>query len=172
MSVTVGDDERADTTSSHTTTQTTVRATWRGDRRFEVGGSSGATITIDGDRVAGTGPVDTLLGALAACAGPEIIEYLGKRRTPVASLDIVIDADRRARAPRRVLAVRLEIRVEGAGIDPEHATRAIDLAFRKYCSVSASLAPDVLIDTQLVLNGKSHEVNRVAVHHEIGSDND
>ncbi|HEX9483343.1 MAG TPA: OsmC family protein [Gemmatimonadaceae bacterium] len=172
MSVTVGGDETAGTSSSHATTQTTVRATWRGGRKFEVGGSSGATIVIDGDRVAGTGPVDTLLGALAACAGPEIIDYLAKRRTPVASLDIVIDAERRGSAPRRVLGARLEIRIDGAGIDAEHASRAIDLAFRKYCSVSASLAPDVLIDTQLVLNGESHEVHRVHAHSEVGNDND
>jgi uncharacterized OsmC-like protein len=34
-----------------------------------------------------------------------------------------------------------------------HAERAVSLAFEKYCSVAASLAPDIVAETIVVVNG-------------------
>ena len=136
---------------SHTT-RTTVHAHWRGDQRYDITRDDGPGITIDGNRVAGPGPVDALLGALAACASMDVVEYLAKRRTPVEQLHIVVDAERRATAPRRVLTARLSFHLRGGDVELVHATRAIALAIQTYCSVASSLAPDVVIETQLILN--------------------
>ena len=138
------------------TTTTTVDARWRGGRRFDVGVPNGPTTVIDGDGGAGTGPVNTLLGALAACASIDILGYFDKRRTPAEALDVHIVAVRRKAAPRRILSALLEIHIVGAEIDAEHAARAIDLSFQNYCSVTATLAPDVVLETQLVLNGAAY----------------
>jgi uncharacterized OsmC-like protein len=48
----------------------------------------------------------------------------------------------------------LTFRINGAGIERLHAERAIQLAFDKYCSVAASLAPDIVVETIVVLNGE------------------
>jgi len=133
-----------------------VRATWRGGQKYEVTRENAPPITIDGDRVAGPGPVETLLGALAACASMDVIEYLVKRRTPAERLEIVVDGVRRGTAPRRLLSARLTFELRGEGIEVHHAERAISLAIQTYCSVASSLAPDVVIETQLVLNGEVH----------------
>jgi putative redox protein len=139
-------------------TSTTVHASWRGARRYEIGRPGGPAVTIDAAGEAGLGPVDTLLGALAACSAIDVIDYLVKRRTPATRLDVRVDAERRQSAPRRLLRARLVIELDGEGIETNHAERAIALSFQTYCSVSASLAPDLVIESQLVLNGAEQPV--------------
>jgi uncharacterized OsmC-like protein len=48
--------------------------------------------------------------------------------------------------------------LRGEGIEAHHASRAIDLAIQTYCSVASSLAPDVVVETQLVLNGDAQAI--------------
>jgi putative redox protein len=135
-----------------------VRAHWRGGQRYDIERDNAPVITLDGDRVAGPGPVETLLGALAVCASMDVVGYLEKRRTPVQHLDIAVEAERRATAPRRVLSARLVFHLRGETIEAIHAARAIDLAVSTYCSVASSLSPDIVIETQLVLNDEIHMV--------------
>jgi putative redox protein len=139
-------------------TATTVHATWRGDRRYEIGRSGGPAVTIDAAGQEGLGPVDTMLGALAACAAIDVIEYLAKRRTPPARLEVRVDAERRPTAPRRVLQARLEFAIDGDGLDVGHSERAIALSFQSYCSISHSLASDVRLESRLVLNGEPRPI--------------
>jgi hypothetical protein len=47
--------------------------------------------------------------------------------------------------------------VDGDGIDAEHAERAIELAFEKYCTVIGSLGTDIVSRSRLVLNGQAME---------------
>ena len=135
-------------------TRTTVHATWRGERRYEIGRPGGPAVTIDAAGQEGLGPVDTMLGALAACSAIDVVEYLAKRRTPASRVDVRVDAERRPTAPRRVLQARLEFAIDGEGIDAVHAERAIALSFQTYCSISHTLAPDVRLESRLVLNGE------------------
>ena len=110
-------------------------------------------MTIDGNREAGPGPVEALLGSLAACSAIDIVDYLEKRRTPASRLDVTVDAMRNATPPRRVRRARLDFTIDGDGIDAAHAERSIALAFSTYCSVAATFAPDVELSTRLTLNG-------------------
>jgi uncharacterized OsmC-like protein len=71
-----------------------------------------------------------------------------------------VTATRRAEAPRRVTRLEIEFQIDGAGIAPEHAERAIELAFDKYCSVAGSLAPDIVAESVLVLNGERQPPQR------------
>jgi len=135
-------------------TRTTVHAVWRGERRYEIGRPGGPAVTIDAAGQEGLGPVDTLLGALAACSAIDVVEYLAKRRTPASRVDVRVDAERRPTAPRRVLQASLEFAIDGEGIDAAHAERAIALSFQTYCSISHTLAPDVRLESRLVLNGE------------------
>lgn len=132
---------------------TSIRTVWRGERRFETGRDGAPMALLDGDAVAAQSPMDALLSSLAACSGIDVVDILGKRRTPVESFEIRVEGRRRAELPRRFMSIRLEYHVNGAGIEAEHAERAISLAFEKYCSAAASLAPDIQVETVLVLNG-------------------
>ncbi|MCY7379128.1 MAG: OsmC family protein [Gemmatimonadaceae bacterium] len=134
-------------------TSTTVGATWRGGRRYDIARPGGPTTTIDGAGEAGTGPVDTLLGALAACAAIDVEDYLVKRRTPPERLTVTVRAERRAELPRRIMSAHLEFAIDGAGVEPAHAARAVALAVDRYCSVAASLAADIVIGRSMIVNG-------------------
>ena len=135
----------------------TTEAIWVGDHRFEAG-PEGRRHTIDaggstGERTA-PGPVEALLNAVATCSAIDVIDILAKRRTPVEKMSVVVTAERRGEHPRRVQRLDIEYRIDGAGIDPEHAKRAMQLSFERYCSVAASLAADIVTEARLTLNGE------------------
>lgn len=134
---------------------TTTRAVWRGEHRFDAG-PEGRTAPVDADSKTAPGPVETLLNALATCSAVDVLDVLTKRRTPAERLVVNVTATRRSEAPRRVERLDVEFVIDGAGILAEHAERAIQLSFEKYCSVAASLAPDIVAETTLVLNGERH----------------
>ena len=138
----------------------TVRATWVGEHRFDTGRPGGPTARFDGAAKAGQNPVDALVSALAACVGIDVVDILGKRRTPPDRLVVDAFAERRAEHPRRVEQVRLTFTVDGEGIAIDHTERAVALALEKYCSVAATLAPAVVVETIVVVNGESGRVVR------------
>jgi len=133
----------------------TVRATWEGDHRFDTGRPGGPVARFDGSARAGQNPVDALVSALAACVGIDVVDILGKRRTPPARLVIEAHAERRAEHPRRVERVEMDFVVDGEGIEIIHTERAVALALEKYCSVAATLATDVVVETRVVVNGEA-----------------
>lgn len=133
---------------------TRTEVTWLGNKLFEAG-PAGRTHRIDAGAKEAPGPVETLLNSLATCAGVDIIDIIGKRKTPVERMTVHVAGERRPQFPRRVQHVDIEYRIDGTGIEREHAERAIQLAFEGYCSVASSLAPDIVIEARLTLNGES-----------------
>jgi putative redox protein len=131
-----------------------IRATWAGEHRFDTGRPDGPIARLDGEGQSGQSPPDALLSALAACSGVDVVDILAKRRTPVERLSIDVEGERRDEVPRRFTTLRITYRVDGAGIEAVHAERAVALALEKYCSVAASLAPDIVVETVVVVNGK------------------
>lgn len=129
-----------------------VTVRWDGEQRFDahVTGKK-ETIRMDGNRDAGPSPVDTLLGALAACTGVDVTDILAKRRTPVEGMSISVTGERATSTPARVTKVLLEFRIRGQGIERVHAERAIELAVTKYCSVRDTLDPAMPIEWVLTL---------------------
>jgi len=138
---------------------TKSRAVWTGEHRFDAG-PEGRRAPVDADSKTAPGPVETLLNAIATCAGVDVIDILAKRRTPVERFVVNVAATRRSEAPRRVTRLELEFEIDGAGITVEPAERAIELSFDKYCSVAGSLAPDIIAESVLVLNGERQKPQR------------
>jgi putative redox protein len=143
-----------------------VRAVWHGDHRFDTGRVGGPTARIDGNGETGQSPPDALLSALATCSGVDVVDILAKRRTPVEKLSIDMTFTRRAQPPRRFQHIVMTYHVDGAGIDRVHAERAVHLAFEKYCTVAASLAPDIVVETMVTLNGVDGEMIRQPIFSE------
>lgn len=138
-----------------------VRATWVGEHRFDTGRPDGPTARFDGSAKTGQNPVDALVSALATCTGIDVVDILGKRRTPPDRLVVDAFAERRAEHPRRVERVRLTFTVDGEGIEIAATERAVALAVEKYCSVAATLAPAVVVESICVVNGTAGEVVRL-----------
>jgi putative redox protein len=131
-----------------------TEVTWRGERLFDAGPTGRQHRIVAGAKEA-PGPVETLLSAVATCSSVDVIDILAKRRTPVERLAVSVTAERRPEFPRRVMKMLIEFRIDGSGIEREHAERAIQLSFERYCSVAASLAPDLHVEASLTLNGEA-----------------
>lgn len=130
-----------------------ISATWVEGHSFDTGRPDGPVARLDGSAQSGQSPPDALLSALAACSGIDVVDILAKRRTPVERFVVDVEGERREEMPRRFVRLRITFYVDGAGIEAVHAERAVALAFEKYCSVAASLAPDIVVETRVVVNG-------------------
>jgi putative redox protein len=128
-----------------------IALTWEQGFVFRGGAADGPEVVIDGDNAAGPGPMLTLLLAAAACSGSDVVSILEKMRVPLRAFRIEASGVRREREPRRYTAIHLDYHLTGDGLDEPRARRAIDLSLEKYCSVVASLAPDITVSYGLTL---------------------
>lgn len=137
-----------------------VQVVWAGAGKFDAGRAGGPMIRLDSSAATGPSPVDGLLAALGSCTAVDVVDILAKRRTPVESLIVDVEAERVDGVPRRLARATLNFSITGNAIGRVHAERAIDLAVNKYCSVRDSLRPDVPVDWTLSLNGDPHRANK------------
>lgn len=122
-----------------------VSVRWRNQLVFEGGGAGRPPTVVDGDTQVATSPVQMLLVAAASCTGADVVEILVKMRVALRTLDIEAEGTRREEYPRRFTAIHFRFRVAGEGVDEAKMRRAVDLSLEKYCSVMASLAPDIRV---------------------------
>jgi len=120
-----------------------VQLEWAGGLQFDAGRLEGPKVRIDGDTRTGPSPFDLLLAAVAACAATDVVQIMEKQRTPLKSLGVRVEAVRFAGIPRPLASAVLHFTLQGVGITPEKAERAVELSVTKYCSVGASLRADV-----------------------------
>lgn len=130
-----------------------VTMRWLKELQFEGRGTGGdgPNILVDADTRVATSPVELLLLAAATCTASDIVIILQKQRVGLESLNVEVTGTRRDEEPRRFTALAFHVRVRGAGADESKVRRAIDLSIEKYCSVIASLAPDIPITYDLAI---------------------
>jgi putative redox protein len=131
-----------------------VRLEWTGQGlRFRGGGTEPATpeIVIDGDGEQGPSPMLSLLLAAAGCSGADVVVILNKMRVPIERLAIEVVGVRRDEEPRRYTGLKFRFTVSGNEIDVPKVERAVELSLEKYCSVVASLAPDVAVGYEVAV---------------------
>lgn len=114
-------------------------------------GEGKVPITIDGENAEGPGPMESLLLALAACTGSDVVVVMRKKRLDLRELRIEVSGERREEHPQRYVAIDLTYSVTAPGATEEQVRHAIDLSLAKYCSVTHSLNPAIAIRYELVL---------------------
>ncbi len=84
-----------------------VDVEWTPPMRFEGLSEKQATAVMEGHDDArvpgGPSPMETVLMALCACSGIDVVEILQKMRAPLADLHIEGDAERAAEPPEIIL---------------------------------------------------------------------
>jgi putative redox protein len=113
------------------------------DGRAEVGGA---------DR--GPRPKELLLVSLGTCTGMDVVSILQKMRQPVSAFSIDVEGRERSEHPRVFEELTLVYRIDGAGLEPEKAARAVLLSQERYCGVSAMLRQASALAFRLVVNGQ------------------
>jgi putative redox protein len=129
-----------------------VLVRWRGaGMEFEGRAGDRPPVLVDGKSQASLSPVELLLVAAATCTGSDLVLIFEKQRIALRTLEIVVTGTRRDTEPRRFTALHFRFAVAGDGADEAKARRAIDLSLEKYCSVVATLAPDVRISYDVTI---------------------
>lgn len=110
---------------------------------------SGHALALDTDsqRSTAASPVELLLVALGACTATDVASILKKKRQHVTSYTIEISGQRRDDYPRRFTAMNVHHIITGRGISQKAVAQAIELSDTKYCSVAATLRPQVEIQS-------------------------
>ncbi len=130
---------------SGTIAHAAIAVQWTRGLAFEVGRQGGPHASVDGDGCTAPTPFDMLLGAIATCASVDVLTILEKQRTPVKALAIRIDAQRLDATPRRLASAVLHFSISAPGSTHAKASRAVELAVSKYCSVRSSLIADAQV---------------------------
>lgn len=128
-----------------------IEVAWEGGMRWRGGPAGGPVMLMDGDKQAAPSPVDALVASLASCSAIDVVDYLEKRRTPPTAASVSVRFSRAADYPRRLTDVHLTYRVS-TDSPREHVERAVQLSFDRYCSVAASLAPDIRVSWEVELS--------------------
>jgi putative redox protein len=130
----------------------TIAVRWRDGLVFEGLPDDGRPpFLVDGDTSEAVSPVELLLVAAATCSAADVVSILKKMRVDLARVEVDVHGTRRDEEPRRFTAIRFAWTIAGAGADESRARRAIDLSIEKYCSVLASLAPDIAVTYDVTL---------------------
>ena len=102
----------------------------------------------------GISPMEVLLMGVAGCSSIDVIAILNKQRINPATLKMEVEGIRDANeVPAPFKGINVTLYLEGDDISPEKAKRAAKLSFDKYCSVSKSLDPNIIINQIIVVNG-------------------
>lgn len=126
--------------------------------RFVADLPSGTSVHFDshvdeGGSGAGSQPMETLLGALAACTAMDVLAILKKKRQEVTSYRVEIEAERvpYGEWPRPFTRILIRHLVSGAGLDEGAVSRAVELSDTKYCGVISTLksTPEVISQWQV-----------------------
>ncbi|MGB2244798.1 MAG: OsmC family protein [Flavobacteriaceae bacterium] len=130
------------------------------DYLFEVRNEEGRSVILDNKSksegvVAGISPMELLLMGVAGCSSIDIIAILGKQKINPETLRMEVYGHRKeGEVPALFHTIEITIFLEGENITPEKATRAAQLSYDKYCSVSKMIDSVADIQFKIVLNGK------------------
>jgi putative redox protein len=128
----------------------------------------GHSLAFDASEAGGVptapGPTESLLAALAACTGMDVVSILRKKRQLATRYEIAVSGEKAERHPQVWERIRVEHRVDGE-VEPEALRRAIELSATRYCPVSAMLSRSATIEHGYRLRRAGHdeETARVAV---------
>lgn len=118
---------------------------WAGDLRFNASGD-GVSLVIDGQKKAGTSPMQLVAHGLAGCMAVDVVNILVRGRHPLRSLHLRLTGHRANARPARFAAFDLHFVLSGA-VPAEAVERAIHLSRDTYCSAWHSLRQDIELRT-------------------------
>ena len=123
-----------------------------GDDLFGGCTPSGHLVAIDTDRERNSapGPMELILVALGSCTGVDVVSILKKKRENVTDYRVEVRGERRAEHPRSYQRIELHHIVTGCGISERSLAQAIALSEKKYCSVAATLKPEIVSSYEII----------------------
>ena len=97
----------------------------------------------------GMTPMQLLLGGLMGCMSIDVMLVLKKQKMSPKVYRVEADATKKDGVPTPYDKIHLKISIDKE-IDLNRVHRAVDLSLNKYCSVRASLHPDISISYEII----------------------
>lgn len=121
--------------------------TWVKDFRFVGTDSTNHSVVLSkpGEGSVGMRPSELLLVALASCTSVDVVSILRKKRLTLSNLRVEVKGEQAPNPPWAFEKIHLHYVIEGPDIRERDVERAIELSEEKYCSVAATLRPQVKI---------------------------
>jgi len=110
-------------------------------------GGHALVLDTDAQRSSAPSPVELLLVALGSCTATDVASILKKKRQRVTKYTIGVSGERRTEYPRSYTSMKVHHIITGTDISPKAVAHALELSETKYCSVAATLRPQVEIQT-------------------------
>ena len=113
---------------------------------------SGHIINMDGAPEGGgrnlaPRPMETVLAGTGGCTAYDVVLILKRGRHDVRGCSVKLTTERAEVDPKVFTKIHMHFTVTGKGIPATAVERAIAMSHEKYCSVSASLNPEINIQT-------------------------
>ena len=118
----------------------TTQLTFTHGLHFEAETGSGRTFAYDDEPTGGLGPLESVLGSLAACSAMDVMSIALKKRQGIDRYVVHAQAEQRDEYPMIFTRIDLTHEVAGRAVDTEAIKRCIELSATKYCPVSAMLS--------------------------------
>ena len=125
-----------------------AEVSWSGDSVFLGTDTSGHTVVYDEAKgtAKGIGPMRSLLTALGACTGMDIVAILKKKKQKLRSLKITLSGTRpEFGLPKPWTSIHIKYVLSGDALEPGFVEEAIKESSEKFCSVGATLQPTAKI---------------------------
>lgn len=117
-------------------------------KRFISTDSTGHSVVMSSPKEnTGMKPSELILSALAGCSSVDVINILGKKRTPLTHLEVHVSAEQDADPPWTFRKIYMKFILKGEGLTEKSVQQAIELSEEKYCSVAATLRGEAKIIT-------------------------
>ena len=125
-----------------------AEVTWEGDYLFRGSDMDGHTAVYDAtsSKQKGISPMRSILTALGACTGMDIVAILGKRRQKLTSLKVLLTGEQPEHGyPKPWQAIDVKFLIKGERLEKKYVDEAIGESMSKFCSVAATLRPTAKI---------------------------
>ena len=125
---------------------------------FELTNENGTICKIDsskdiGGKNMGLTPMELLAGALSACVSIDVLMILQKQHIEPKRYAVSVNASKKNSIPSPFEKIHLVIEID-AKVESDKVDRAIKLSIEIYCSVKASLNPDIQISYDIIIISK------------------
>ena len=134
-----------------------VKLEWLRSRMFVGTDHKGHSVAIgylmdDEPKAYGINPSDMMLLSAASCSAYDVVQILEKGKQPLEDLMVDVSAEQSQENPFPFVSLHFTYRIKGA-VDPEKIQRAMQLSEDKYCSVLATLKPELVFTSDFVIEG-------------------
>jgi putative redox protein len=122
-----------------------VDITWVGEHRYVAVDSSNHSVVLSPPNDIGMKPSEMLLVALATCSGYDVVNIIKKKRITLERMNIHVEAEQASEAPWAYQRIHLTFDVAADKLTQPQLEQAIELSMNQYCSVRATLSPEVQV---------------------------